>query len=323
MKTLQIFLLGKFETHYQGQSLVGFEARKVQELLCYLLLHRDRPHAREALAGLLWDDAAMHSRTYLRKALWQLQAALSAAEKSFLLVKPEWIRLDSKAELWLDVAVLEEAYALVRGVPGQNLDDRSAKAVEAAVQLYRGNLLDNWYQDWCLSERERLQQIYLTMLDKLVGYCEAHHQYEAALSYGERILRHDQARERTHQQLMRLHYLLGDRTGALRQYEHCLAVLRKEFGAGPSESTLRLYRHIQEARPMPSSAGVVLETTALSGQEVLDWLEQLQVGLNDLQGQVQQAMKAVKLALENRPQASLEAGEATLEPQEATDAGDI
>ena len=37
---------------------------KALELLCYLVLHRERAHTRETLAGLLWPDAPV-SYTHL------------------------------------------------------------------------------------------------------------------------------------------------------------------------------------------------------------------------------------------------------------------
>ena len=37
--------------------------------------------------------------------------------------------------------------------------------------VYRGDLLEGCYQDWCLFERERLQNAYLAMLDKLMVRC--------------------------------------------------------------------------------------------------------------------------------------------------------
>ena len=43
---------------------------------------------------------------------------------------------------------------------------------------------------------------------------------------------------------MRLRYLGGDRTGALRQYEACAAALQEELGVKPSASTLRLHAQI-------------------------------------------------------------------------------
>ena len=62
-----------------------------------------------------------------------------------------------------------------------------------------------WYEDWCLSEHERLQNMYLKMLDKLMGYCEAHGQVNSGLAYGEQVLRYDRASERTYQRMMRLY----------------------------------------------------------------------------------------------------------------------
>ena len=71
-------LFGKLEMRLNGRHLVGCEARKLQELLCYLLLYRDRPHYRETLAAVLWSDSTTaQSKKYLCQALWQLQAALT------------------------------------------------------------------------------------------------------------------------------------------------------------------------------------------------------------------------------------------------------
>lgn len=101
------------------------------------------------------------------------------------------------------------------------------QVIQNAVQLYQGPLLEGWYQDWCLYERERLQSMYLAMLDELMGYCEVRHDYETGLLYGMGIMSYDWARERTHRRLMRLHYLNGDRAAALRQYEQCAVALKE------------------------------------------------------------------------------------------------
>ena len=83
-----------------------------------------------------------------------------------MLAGPDWIQFSPEADLWLDVAVFEQAFALVRGVPGRELDTREAQTLQSVVQLYQEDLLESWYQDWCLYERERLQNMYLAMLDK-------------------------------------------------------------------------------------------------------------------------------------------------------------
>src|SRR5689334_16712752 len=165
MSTLDVSLLGRFRVERQGEAVAGLDATKVQEVFSYLLLHRGRSHSREAIASALWGNNSIgQARKYLRQALWQLHAALSATASDrtrVLLVEQDAVKLDASADVWLDVAVFEQAFALVQGVRGQDFDARQARAVQDAVALYRGDLLQEWYDDWCLYERERLQNMYL------------------------------------------------------------------------------------------------------------------------------------------------------------------
>lgn len=309
MSTLKIYLFGKFCVRRDEQVLDGFDARKVQELFCYLLLHRDHSLPRETLANLLWPDTTTaQSKKSLRQVLWQLQSALGSqnerVNERVLLVEPDWVQLNTEANLWLDVAVFERAFNLVQKTPGQELDDAKAQLLEDTVQLYQGPLLEGWYQDWCLLERERLQGIYLAMLDKLMSYCEARHDYETSVLYGMRIMCYDRARERTHRRLMRLYYLLGDRAEALRQYERCAAALEEELGVNASKSTVAIYRQIQaDQLDVPTST---LVDVAIAGDlpaspllEILSHLAHLQRSLADLQNQVEKGIEMVKIVLQN------------------------
>ena len=122
MNQLSISLFGKFRISYAGSPLTGCEALKVQELLCYLLLHRNRPQPREILASVLWGDncTTSHSRKYLRNALWRLQSAMSSLPQTtrerLLSAESDWIEFRSASALELDVETLESAYLQVRGL---------------------------------------------------------------------------------------------------------------------------------------------------------------------------------------------------------------
>src|SRR4030095_16367938 len=128
MAALRITLFGKLCLWGgDGQLLVGFDARKIQELVCYLLLHRDHPYPREVLASLLWSDCSTEqSKKYLRQTLWQLQNAIERQgdliNGRLLRVEPDWVTLDSQADLWLDVAVFEQAFPPVQNTQGRDLD---------------------------------------------------------------------------------------------------------------------------------------------------------------------------------------------------------
>jgi DNA-binding SARP family transcriptional activator len=217
-----------------------------------------------------------------------------------LVVETDWIQLNPDAILWLDVAVFEQAFSCVRGVPGSELEAHRVRALRDATSLYQGDLLEGWYQDWCLFERERFQSTYLSMLDKLMGYCEAHLRWEEGLAYGTQILRFDRARERTHRRLMRLQYLAGKRTAALRQYDRCVAALGEELGVGPSRRTRLLYDEIRTDTPQEIAA-VPADTQEASLPllvGVLNSLRQIGTVLDEAKHELEQEIKAVKSSLD-------------------------
>lgn len=302
MMTIYISLFGKLNARYGEQGPIGLEAGKAQELFCYLLLHRDRPQAREILASQLWGNycTTPQSRKYLRNSLWQLQSTLNRYQdvvgSGLLLVEPDWIQLQTIPALWLDVAVFEEAYTAVRGKPGREVTRENAEALVRAADLYRGHLLEGWPMEWCLYERERLVHMYITILDKLIDYCEGKALFEEGLSYGERILQIDRAREQTHGQMMRLYLLAGDRTGALRQFERCAEALKAELAVTPTGDIVHLYQNIRQNNLIDMA--VPPATTASltpSPQDIVRSLQRLQASLEETRIQLQQVVRTAEL----------------------------
>lgn len=257
MPALNVSLFGKLCIQRNGEKLSGIDAQKVQELFCYLLLNRSSPHSREALATLLWRDMpSAQARQYLRKALWKLQSAIDGdagnSHDRVLLVDNDWIEINPQADLNLDLEMLQSAFTQTQGIPGRELNETAIEKIRTAVKFCRGYLLEGWYQDWCIYEREHYQYMYLALLDKLMDCCEAHQWHEEGLVTGAQILRYDLARERTHRRMMRLHLLAGDRTAALRQYQRCVLALHDELGVSPASRTVRLYKQIQADAFEPS-----------------------------------------------------------------------
>jgi DNA-binding SARP family transcriptional activator len=285
MYQLRITLFGKFSMWQGDEKLDIREARKLQELLCYLLLFRNHSFTRESLAGLFWSESSgAQSKKYLRQALWQLQSLINPfcqkASKPFLICEVDRIRIDPQADLWLDVTEFEQAHSLVKGKFGRQLDFQQFVLLQKCVGLYQGDLMEGCYQDWCLFERERLQNMYLEMLDKLMDYCEEHGETENGLIYGTLVLRLDRARERTYRRLMRLYHLDGNRSEALRQYQRCEAALQEELGVPPSNRTKELLKQIQldQLEKPPRSQpikGLASNLQSITMTEIVDRLKQL------------------------------------------------
>jgi DNA-binding SARP family transcriptional activator len=303
MSGFRVRLFGKFSVEYNDQKIEGIRGRKVQELFSYLLLFRNHVQSRESLCEHLWENQTpTQSKKYLRQTLWRLQSVLKNTTHSLkpeVLADDDWMQINPSAVYWLDVAEFEQASKSVNGKHVRELTPANFKAIQSAINLYKGDLLDGWYQDWCLFERERYQVMYLMLLDKLVEYCETHGDYGAGLLYGAEILRHDHAYERAHRHMMRLYSLAGDRTQALRQYERCTVALRIELDVGPSKQTKELYEQIRSGAFDSSAFDGAKALTEPVGRatplpDMLDQLERFSDELNRIQFQIKKEIAALE-----------------------------
>jgi DNA-binding SARP family transcriptional activator len=302
---LTVQLLGRFAIRRNGQLVPHTDGLKLQELFSYLVLNRSRPHNRETLAGVLWGGGrADQARKYLRQTLWQLQSSLArehpASGEDVLIVDTGWVHINLRADMSVDVLELERAFDLVRDVPGQEFSAETVVTVKAAIGLYQGDLLEGWYQDWCLLERERLQVIYLIMLDKLMSHCERAREYESGIAYGHQILLVDRAREQTHRRLMRLHALGGDRTAAMRQFERCLEALAEELDVEPSQRTHDLHALIRADRFPTVGLPAVSDDQVIALVDVSSHLKHLRATLAEIDQQLQQDIQAVDRTMLDR-----------------------
>jgi DNA-binding SARP family transcriptional activator len=248
-----VAVLGPVSLQHDGHPLPA-PPGKALELLCYLLLHRDRAHERETLARLLWPGSADRSaRKYLRQALWQLHAALGAdGAAPALLADATRIRID-RAAWWCDADVVEQVHRRCRDAAPGRLTADLAAAAEHAVALHRGELLESWDHDWCLRDRDRWRLMHLGLLDRLVEHCLDAGALDRGVAHATRLLDLDPVRETAHRRLMHLHLATGDRTAALRQYHRCVQALAAELDVGPDPETVALHHRIKAGAPVAAA----------------------------------------------------------------------
>ncbi|MFL5806163.1 MAG: AfsR/SARP family transcriptional regulator [Roseiflexaceae bacterium] len=259
---LHIQLLGGFRLVSDARPITAVDLPRLQALLAYLVLHRHVPQSRQYLAFLLWPDTTdAQARSNLRTLLHRLRQALPEADVR--------LHTDSQTVFWcpdapyiLDVADFE--HALAQADQAERAGDQAAlrAALAAAVEVYRGDLLPGWYDDWVLRERDRLRLAYLAALGRLILLLEQECEYAAAIGAAQRLLQHDPLHEVTYQHLMRLHACSGDRASAVRVYRTCVTVLDRELGVEPSPATHEVYERLLRAegsidppldRPAPPS----------------------------------------------------------------------
>jgi DNA-binding SARP family transcriptional activator len=211
--------------------------------LSYLALHPGHVYLRDKLVSLLWGDVGREqARHSLSQTLFTLRKALPPAAALVLLVDGETIGLDRTA-VDVDVVTFEEL--LVEGTP---------TALARAAALYRGELLEGFalgeetFEEWLRAERLRLSELAVGALTRLADHQVDAGASETAIQTASRLLEFDPSREETHRTLMRLYSRQGRVGAALRQYQSCVGVLRRELGTEPEPATQALYRQILPLR---------------------------------------------------------------------------
>jgi DNA-binding SARP family transcriptional activator len=244
MTTLHIQLLGDFHLVYGDETVTDLHRTRLRSLLAYLLLHRTAPQSRQQLAFLFWPDTSeAQARTNLRRELYHLRHGLPAAER-FLQIDARSVAWRADASFTLDVADFEQS--LQQADCAEQASDLALLRthLERAVQLYRGKLLPDCYDDWVLPQRERLAQRLGRTLERLILLLEDQREYAEAIRYAQALLRHDPLSETTYRRLMRLHARAGDRASALRVYHTCASILQRELDVEPNQETQDAYARI-------------------------------------------------------------------------------
>src|SRR5579859_3586593 len=229
-----------------GTAVTTVNVPRLQSLLAYLVLHRSGPQTRSHLAFLLWPDSTeAQAHTNLRKVLYQLRQSYPGIDHFLAVSKQSLQWRPVQDSIWsLDVEEMEVAMARATRAGEMRDATASRQAYERIMQLYRGDLLPDCYDEWILPERDRLHQLFLRSAERLVALLEEEGEYEAAISVAQQLLRHDALHEVTYRQLMHLHALRGDRAAALRVYHTCVTVLERELAVPPGETTCRVYEDL-------------------------------------------------------------------------------
>jgi CheY-like chemotaxis protein len=238
MPFLSIRLFGEFSaTDFRGNAL-SIGNRRTQALVIYLALAGERASLRE-IGELLFGASTVDTQVLglirdLRYALRYLSDELLVEDERGVRFDPERVSVDAREFLDLLAA-------------------SSISNARKAVDLYRGNLLEAFasgltpFDDWLAGQRLTLWRGALATFGTLLTTQVQAGWWEEAVETAGRMLSLDPSQEVVHRTLMRLQFEQGRADAALRRYQECADVLRREYRRDPSPETERLREEVLAA----------------------------------------------------------------------------
>jgi len=259
---LRLRLLGSFELRGPGDRPLKITARKTRALLAFLALQNGTRQSRERLAALLWEDAdAELARSSLRQALTALRRALPAKLHTLLEADPQQVALNL-AQVQVDVHSLRTL-----------LTEATTTSLKAARALATDTLLEGFdahsgaFEEWVAAERRSLRRDLTAAAAKLAALSREADDVEGEIDALNWLLALEPLQEGTYRELMATLARAGRYTEALRQYQLCRTVLRRELDLAPDPATESLYRELMKKR----RAGASGPLYALPGAEPEDF----------------------------------------------------
>jgi LuxR family transcriptional regulator, maltose regulon positive regulatory protein len=228
-----------------GQPEVSLGGKPVQWAvvksrdLFFLLLQFPQGLSREQIGAIFWPEHTPERlEPAFRSTLYRLRRAVA---RDCVLFQDGLYRFNSSLPVAFDVREFE--YLLYQAESAVSTE-KATSYLEAARQLYRGDYLQDSYEDWCGMERERLRSRAQVSLEKLAALYTVQGRLSPALALYQRLVKDDPFREDAQRELIRLYFLLGDRAAAIRQYLALVKLLKDELGLHPHPETESLYQQI-------------------------------------------------------------------------------
>jgi DNA-binding SARP family transcriptional activator len=240
---LAVYCLGSFRLALNGRAANNWRAGKARALFQYLVSHRSRPVAREAIMEALWPDSDQSpAGATLKVVVHRLRKALSrTTDELDIQAADDGYRLDAP-NLWVDVEEFERLCALGRRQESLGQRAQAVDSYASAADLYGGDFLEEVFDEWVVLRRERLKDNYLRVLARLTDAAYAGSDYESCIERCQQILSHDPCREQAYRFLMLCYAHLGQRGRVQRWYEVCVQTLRAELDVDPEGDTADVYR---------------------------------------------------------------------------------
>lgn len=233
MTLLTIRLFGELKAVDHRGDALSVGSRRTQAAIVWMALHLDSEAPLREFEALFGDDAAMLARD-LQYAFRFLPTRLLQGDGPQLRFNAAVVDVDALRLLELDA-------------------NGSIPALREAAELYHANLLEGFvsavegYDDWLAAERLRYWRVGVGVLGKLLAAQIRAGWWESAVDIAGRLLSLDPTQEVVHRTLMRLQLDQGRADAALRRYQECAEILRREFNREPSPETEKVREAIDAA----------------------------------------------------------------------------
>jgi DNA-binding SARP family transcriptional activator len=246
---------GGLQLFYGGRSYGRRLSQHSRALLALLALRHGRSVRREEIVYLLW--AADYDKTHRKRLstiLWRFnQVAPGKGGREIVHIEGNGdVRIEADAHTHIDLAEFE---AIFKAIPARVEQFRPGHvaSIEKAIELYRGDLLEDMDTEWVSGARAHVRQCHLDMMQLLIEYCGNSTMPDKVITHASSYIQVDPYVESVHLALVRAYVTTGCLGLAAAHADICRRMLLDDLGVPLSPETEQIFASLTSGRTLPRS----------------------------------------------------------------------
>ncbi len=250
-KTMQVYMFGRLRLVVDDLEITSDINRslKLWNVLCYLIINRDRLIPQSEFIDIFWDDEdksnpANALKTLISRIRTQLEPIFPQNLNPIISGRSAY-RFNPNIKCVLDIEEFEELY---KNALNTNIDiTQKAEFYKKALCLYKGELLPRIStENWVIPLAVRYSNMYLEAVKSYASILYNLGHYEQINNICSKANIFAPLDEGINIWLIRSMLKLGNVLGALKHYQSAIDLLYKNLGVKPSDEFRELYKQILE-----------------------------------------------------------------------------
>lgn len=243
----KIQFFGNMVVYRDGVEIVekSWQREKARELLIYLYLNQTRFVSKEELMNALWpeatEDSSLRDFKVAYNALLKVlePSRIPRSESAYVIRKQSMYKLMTNHCITSDLDLFKQfiTYGLQENNPSF-----SNEWLSRAIRIYKGELMgDKLKLEWLQALRTEAKYLYMQAIERLAQNFIRLKDFQKTIYWSEQLLKQDETWEEAYRLIMYGNYQLRNRAQAVKWFEKCEKVLKKELNIEPMETTIQMY----------------------------------------------------------------------------------
>lgn len=243
---IKLSVLGEIKLWIRGKEVPESKwVRKIRKLIFAYIFLNKKSITKDGLIDEFYPDSepenansVFHQTLSNFRSIFKWAVAVEKSSKvkesvpEFIVYENQRITLNPNYLYYIDAFEFEELYK--KGRAGNVSNKDRILYYEEALSLFKGELLEGYYQPWCEEIREQYNNYFFSIVEDLIGIYKKGADYEKLAEYSRKLIKADNLNEEAYIDVIEAEMKMGNEAKAKDIYKSMVKTFKKEVGEEPS-----------------------------------------------------------------------------------------